>query len=479
MIEKSRQYSLINIYNNQILLLKTNSGQYYLPQGTIHAIKKEYSLKEYRLGKIFTDKWFLQMDKQYQKALKEIYFSFNATPYYIYVSDRKLEDPQAEFLSVDFLIKNSFIPEVYPLLFGIVPKQLQLEEDFSAIYKKTYSYEKRKNLNYSSWIALMADAINQGSYSISQKLLKIIAGKTTSMQEYSKILNLPYNSEWREKASFIIEHTHTAFEELLCLYRTDILEYIQDCLTRGVCSLNHIIYYVKHTKNDERRTQLLYAYFTRTRDQDSLAGYIVFLTDKNDLGDKAELIQLLSLDFLESSKKTTFIISHLFRACYYIINDCFQEGFEELIDCYLNNYFNEINSKHLILSSISLYRSIPANYKYIMLYLIHRLYELNLVEFTDGNSILNNIFNDYTKILHTTSSEKRIKHYYLKEAVNKIKKNIPINIGNLTEQEKIAFAIKNMSAEDFLKIKNLMKDTLSDKIKTEVHKIIHSNLSKK
>lgn len=478
MIEKSRQYTLINIYNNQILLLKTESGQYYLPQGTIYGLKKEYRLKEYRLGKIFTDKWFLQMDGQYQKVLKEIYFSSNATPYYIYVSDEKLDYPEADFLNVDFLLKNSFIPQTYPLLFGIAAKQLQLEGDFSDVYKKTYSYEKRKNLNYTSWIALMSDAINQGSYSISRKLLKIIAGKTTSMQEYSKILNLPHNGKWKEKASYIIDHTHIIFEELLSLYKIDVIKYISDCLSCGVCSLNHIIYYVKHTKNEERRVQLLYTYFTRTKDQDSLAGYIVFLTDKNDPEDKPELVRLLSLDFLQSSKKTAFIISHLFRACYYIMTDCFQEGFDELIDCYLNNYFNEANSKHLILSSVSLYRSIPVNYKYIMLYLIQRLYELNLAEFTEGNTILTNIFNDYNQILHTASTERRMKQYYLKEAVNKVKKDASVNIGNLKEQEKIAFALKNMSAEDFRKIKSLTDSALSNQTKEEIHKIIRANLLK-
>ncbi len=459
MEQKKTRYTVLNLIENKILVLKNKNGQYYFPKCSLEEFQNNIE-ENPKIDNLNQSRWFMQLNESYLKEFQKINSFSNA---YIYVPNTKITYLNGSYLNIDLLLQHSFTPESYPFLFGIASFQIQLEKKYTEELNKV-DFLEYEVLDYNLWKENVKKLLDNGLYTIANKIMAYVEKSIQPQCHQYYNYSLLEEKNFIFKANHIIDKVHSIWDNLISNFPNEQEKYLKYCIKKGVCSPENILQYF----NKFQDLDGIIAYFVRTNDKDMLAQMIVKIANENNRKHKKLLELLLKLNMVELSYKAETIISQLYYASYYIIHNDYQEALEILVDCYQYNAHNE--------SEQSTYSSISPTQKYIMLFLIKNIYNLDLAEFIDGESMIKEIQKEYYELLNDPQVKKRVKSYYLKAAITHFNKYRTINLKEMTYQEKIIFAIHNMNALDFNKIISIIQKNINEKDLEILEHILYKNI---
>lgn len=210
MVEKNHPYAILNIVDDRIQVLKPNPGKLEYSFILKSDLKNVYSSNESYTSKVFSSDWFKNMHNNY---LNWIRFTFQRDfiSNYILISNSSIEFPHSVWIDINDILQYSFTKECYPLLFGIVSRQLSLEQNRRKDWSIIRATEKKENLDYSLWLLKISEGIASFSYTEAIHIIKISTLNSHPYKDY-----LP--QELIIQAKQIITSIHNQYELIIQKY---------------------------------------------------------------------------------------------------------------------------------------------------------------------------------------------------------------------------------------------------------------------
>lgn len=232
MIEKNHPYAILNIVDDKIQVLKPDPGKLEYSFILKSDLKNVYSSNESYTSKVFSSNWFKNMHKNYINWIRFTFqrdFIFN----YILISNSSIEFPHSVWLNINDILQYPFAKECYPLLFGVLSRQLPLEQSRRKDWGIIRTTEKKENLDYNLWLLKISEGIASFSYTDAIRIIKI-----STLNSHPYKAHLP--QELITQAKQIITSIHDQYELIIQKYNQIHIQHnIDDSIAIQITPYQH------------------------------------------------------------------------------------------------------------------------------------------------------------------------------------------------------------------------------------------------
>lgn len=452
-MENNKNYVIIHLINNQILINVDVTGLFSLPFfKDIKKMKKELNLasEDYIQGNIIKDKWYSTLIKEHYDFYNKFSMS-NFYSNYLIITKPMINLENAQYISLDKLSELNFNIEIYPILIGLITKQIMIENNVKEIYKNTSLYEKNMELNLDAWLNDINTGITLNSYAIANKVAQIYKDNSKFTLRYKNILN----TNILAKANTIILNFNSIISYWSNKFITDKKIYLNQALKYKYLKDEDVLY-LSQNKNDYLD---IINYFIRTKDTHQYSNYLNYIISLSETKYKKEIDSLLKLNLVTNPLDNRQLITKFYFGCYLILTNQFSEAVDVLVSCYM--YYKQHDKDEPK-------KALAISYKLLICYILTFIINFKLSEFLYGRALRHQIKKDLSEI----PTIEFVPNLYLKLTLDKIEEIKSYKLNSMTDKELLIYSLENISEDEFNNVKNIIKANLKTDTYDRIKKIL-------